>query len=79
MKYHHRWSPGDALYRACRTGNEDLMKTTLRKGADVNAVDDSAAMAAIAGGGESRTAAAAEKTSLLLRSCSRPAAVTPSW
>ena len=50
MKYHHRWSPGDALYRACRTGNADLMRTTVRKGADVNAVDDSAARAASAGG-----------------------------
>eukprot|EP00946_MAST-07B_sp_MAST-7B-sp1_P003441 g3441.t1 len=50
MKYHHQWSPTDALLRACRTGNVDLMKTTLRKGADVNAVDDSAARQQASGG-----------------------------
>ena len=50
MKYAHRWSPGDALHRACRTGNADLLQTTLLKGADVNYVDTSMARAAAANG-----------------------------
>ena len=36
--------------RACRAGNVDLMETALRKGADVNAVDDSIAKQRTSGG-----------------------------